>query len=83
MILTPKWLQKNLKTIRGFTKSTDLVIRTKKLIKKSHETVPLKWVGSLTYLFLIELTMIKYDFLADCTPSDCPVWERQIVGDSV
>jgi hypothetical protein len=34
-------LQKNLKTIRGFTKSTDLVIRTKKLIKKSHETVPL------------------------------------------
>jgi hypothetical protein len=34
-------LQKNLKTIRGFTKSTDLVIRTKKIIKKSHETVPL------------------------------------------
>jgi hypothetical protein len=34
--------KKNLKTIRGFTKSTDLVIRTKKLIKKSRETVPLK-----------------------------------------
>jgi hypothetical protein len=34
-------LQKNVKNIRGFTKSTDLVIRTKKLIKKSRETVPL------------------------------------------
>ncbi len=33
--------KKNLKTIRGFTKSTDLVIRTKKLIKKSCDTVPL------------------------------------------
>jgi hypothetical protein len=27
--------------MRAFTKSTDLVIRTKKLIKKSRETVPL------------------------------------------
>ncbi len=34
-------IYKKLKTIRGFTKSTDLVIRTKKLIKKSRETVPL------------------------------------------
>jgi hypothetical protein len=34
-------ITQNLKTIRGFTKSTDLVIRTKKLIKKSHETVPI------------------------------------------
>jgi hypothetical protein len=33
--------KKKLKTIRGFTKSTDLVITTKKLILKSHETVPL------------------------------------------
>jgi hypothetical protein len=39
--LTQKDIPKNLQTIRGFTKSTDLVIRTKKLIKKSHETVPL------------------------------------------
>jgi hypothetical protein len=33
------------KTIRGFTKSSDLVIRTKKLITKSHETVPLNHQG--------------------------------------
>ncbi len=33
--------KKNLKTIRGFTKSTDLVIRTQIWIKKSRETVPL------------------------------------------
>jgi hypothetical protein len=30
-----------LKTIRGCTKGTDLVIRTNKFIKISHETVPL------------------------------------------
>ncbi len=33
--------QTNLNAIRGVTKSTDLVLRTKKLINKSRETVPL------------------------------------------
>ncbi len=32
------------KNIRGFTKTTDVVIRTKKLIKKSREKVPLSGV---------------------------------------
>jgi hypothetical protein len=34
-------LQKKLISIRGFIKSTAVVIRTKKLINKSRETVPL------------------------------------------
>jgi hypothetical protein len=39
--------KKILKNIRGFTKSTDLVIRTKKLIKKSRETVPLRTLDTM------------------------------------